>query len=100
MPKSANVYARIEPALKEQAETILNALGLSSSGAITMFYRQIVMQKGLPFDVKLPSHPLDMSKMSEDELDAALDTGYRQALAGQSRSTDDVFADMERDYGI
>ena len=44
MAKSANLYARIEPEVKEQAETILNALGIPASNAITMFYKQIILQ--------------------------------------------------------
>lgn len=54
MAKSANLYARIEPDLKEQAENILAALGIPASNAITMFYKQIILQNGLPFEVKLP----------------------------------------------
>jgi len=38
--KTANLYARIDPAVKEQAESILEALGIPSSSAITMFYKQ------------------------------------------------------------
>ena len=53
--KTANLYARIEPDVKEQAENILNALGIPVSGAINMFYKQIILQRGLPFDVKLPA---------------------------------------------
>ena len=52
--KSANVYARIEPEVKEQAETILAALGVPASNAITMFYKQIILHGGLPFRVSLP----------------------------------------------
>ena len=48
MVKSANLYARIEPEVKEQAEAILNALGIPASNAITMFYKQIILQRGLP----------------------------------------------------
>ena len=43
MAKSANLNARIEPELKEQAEEILAALGIPASNAITMFYRQIII---------------------------------------------------------
>ena len=43
MAKSANLYARIEPDLKEQAESILTALGIPASNAITMFYKQIIL---------------------------------------------------------
>ena len=69
MAKSANLYARIEPDLKEQAESILAALGIPASNAITMFYRQIIMQRGLPFDVKLPtSRIVDVSALSAEQM--------------------------------
>ena len=55
MAKSANLYARIEPEVKEQAESILDTLGLTVSGAITMFYKQIILQNGLPFEVRPPT---------------------------------------------
>ena len=74
MAKTANLYTRIDPQLKEQAEYILNSLGLPPSSAITMFYKQVVLQQGLPFDVKLGySKPLDISSMSEDTLNAELE---------------------------
>ena len=46
--KSANLYARIEPEVKEQAENILSALGLSASSADNMFYKQIILRSGIP----------------------------------------------------
>ena len=55
MAKSANLYARIEPEIKEQAEKILSTLGIPASNAINMFYKQIILQRGLPFEVKIPS---------------------------------------------
>ena len=82
MAKSANLYARIEPDLKEQAEAILTALGIPASNAITMFYRQIILQNGLPFEVKLPEHPLDISRMTAAQLDAELEKGYADAKDG------------------
>ena len=45
MAKSANLYARIEPEVKEQAEAILSALGIPASNAITMFYKQVILQR-------------------------------------------------------
>lgn len=56
--KTANLYARIEPDVKNQAESILEELGISASSAITMFYKQIILHRGLPFDVKLPHRSL------------------------------------------
>ena len=54
MAKTANLYARIEPDVKEQAEGILTALGIPVSNAINMFYKQIILQRGIPFEMKLP----------------------------------------------
>ena len=55
MAKSAIIRARMEPELKEMAETIFNELGLSITEAITLFYRQVKLQKGLPFEVRIPN---------------------------------------------
>ena len=55
MKKSAVVRARIEPELKEHAEAILDRLGLNPSQAITIFYRQVELRDGLPFEVSIPN---------------------------------------------
>ncbi len=55
MAKTAMVRARIEPGLKRRAEEILRELGLSTTEAITLFYRQVELRNGLPFDVVVPN---------------------------------------------
>ncbi len=55
MAKTAFIRARIEPGLKEQVEKILNKLGLTQTEAIKLFYKQIELTKGLPFEVKIPN---------------------------------------------
>lgn len=97
--KSANLYARIEPDVKEKAESVLSALGIPASNAINMFYKQIILQRGLPFDVKLPSSRLiDMSVLSKAELDVELEKGYADIEAGRTRDASAVFADIRKDY--
>ncbi|MBQ6569780.1 MAG: type II toxin-antitoxin system RelB/DinJ family antitoxin [Clostridia bacterium] len=54
MAKTSNLYARIEPEVREQAEAILSALGIPASSAVNIFYKQIILHRGLPFDVVLP----------------------------------------------
>lgn len=98
MAKSSNLYARIEPEVKEQAETILASLGIPASNAITMFYKQIILQRGLPFEVKLPKHPLDISGMTEEQFDEELTKGYDDMRSGHIRSADQVFADIRGRY--
>ena len=51
MSKSATVRARVEPKLKQEAERVFETLGLSATQAVTLFYRQVTLRKGLPFDV-------------------------------------------------
>ncbi|MEI8295182.1 MAG: type II toxin-antitoxin system RelB/DinJ family antitoxin [Alphaproteobacteria bacterium] len=55
MYKSEVVRARIEPDIKHNAEEILKHLGLSNSQAIGLFYKQIILNQGLPFDLKIPN---------------------------------------------
>lgn len=100
MAKSANLYARIEPDVKEQAETILNALGIPASNAITMFYKQIILHNGLPFEVKLPDHPLDVSHITAEQLNAELEKGYADMQAGHTRPATEVFADIHKEYSV
>ena len=100
MAKTANLYARIEPDIKEQAECILAALGIPASNAITMFYKQIILHKGLPFQVKLPDHPLDISNMSSAELDAELEKGYADIEAGRTIPVETALADIRKELGL
>ncbi len=55
MSKSAMVRARIEPELKKQTEEIFKHLGLSVTQAITLFYKQVTVRNGLPFNVVIPA---------------------------------------------
>jgi len=54
MAKNAQIRARVDAGLKEEAEEVLDSLGLTASAAINMFYRQIVHRRAIPFDVALP----------------------------------------------
>ena len=47
--KTANATARIQPNIKEQAEAILERLGIPVSVFIDMTYRQVIMRDGVPF---------------------------------------------------
>ena len=99
--KSANLYARIEPDVKEQAESILSALGIPASNAINMFYKQIILQRGLPFEVKIPSaRPVDISALSETEFHEELEKGYADVQAGRTKNAREVFDDIRKDYGL
>lgn len=68
--KTASLFVRLEPEVKEEAEKILDILGISASSAIDMYYRQIILRRGIPFDVKIPDEkPAASDVSSEEELD-------------------------------
>ena len=55
MTKTATVRARIKPDLKKNAENVFRELGLSATQAITLFYRQVELRGGFPFDLAIPT---------------------------------------------
>ena len=55
MSKAAVISTRIDPDLKNHAEQVFEELGVTASQAISMFYRQVVLHRGLPFEVKIPT---------------------------------------------
>ncbi len=55
MAKTAMTHARLTPEIKEEAESILKELGISISAAYEMFYRQIIVHQGIPFDLRIPN---------------------------------------------
>lgn len=55
MAKSEMIRARVEPALKHEAETVLDKLGMTPTEAITLFYKQVTLYRGLPFPVRIPN---------------------------------------------
>ena len=99
--KTANLYARIEPDVKEQAESILSTLGIPASNAINMFYKQIILNKGLPFDVKIPTPKLkDVAEFTEAEFNAELEKGYADMVDGRTKPAKQAFADIRKDYNL
>jgi DNA-damage-inducible protein J len=55
MSKTAMIRARTEPKLKKEVESIFEKLGLSSTEAINIFYKQVRLRKGIPFEIKIPN---------------------------------------------
>ena len=83
--KTANLYARIEPDVKEQAESILATLGIPASNAITMFYKQIILNRGLPFEVKIPTgRPVNVAELTQEELNAMFHFIYMDWNSGET----------------
>lgn len=85
MAKTAVISTRIDPELKRDAEQIFRELGLSTSQAITLFYKQVDLQRGLPFSVKIPN---ELTKK-------ALEDARTRRNLKSFDSIDDLFEDLE-----
>ena len=95
--KTANVLARVEPAVKEQAEAIMAKLGVPASTVINMLYKQIIMTKSIPFSLLLPKGPTTLDSMTTEEFDSIMGNGLKQAKSNQARPVADVFADLRQE---
>jgi DNA-damage-inducible protein J len=67
MNKTSTIRARIEPSLKHKAESIFRQLGLTTTQAITLFYKQVELRKGLPFDISILN---ETTRRTFDDTDA------------------------------
>lgn len=101
MANTSAVYARIDTGLKENAENILNQLGISPSSAIQMLYSQIVLTRGLPLDLHLPSStPTAIDRMNHAKIDAELKKGIDSLKSGVTYTADEVDAELAKEFGI
>lgn len=99
--RTATIYTRVDPETKEQAEQILAQLGIPMSNAVGMFLKQIVIQRGIPFEMKLPSSkPVSIGNLTKEQFDAEMQLGMDDIQAGRVVSSDDVEAEMRRLYGV
>ena len=90
--KTANVLARVEPDVKEQAEAIMAKLGVPASTVINMLYKQIILTRSIPFSLSLPHVPVARDEMDTTTFDAMMSEGLAQAKAGQGLPLEEAFS--------
>ena len=101
MANTTAVYARIDSKLKENAENILSLLGITPSSAIQMLYSQIVLNNGMPFNLKLPhAKPTAIDDMSRAEIDKELLEGMNSIKAGELYTIDEVDSLLAKEFHI
>ncbi len=94
--KSANVSVRVQPEVKQQAEAVLERLGLPVSVLIDTLYRQIIYTGGVPYPLTVPKLPT-LDTMSKEEFDAMLEEGYNQAMNGEGIELDAAFDMLQKE---
>lgn len=95
--KTANVTARVEPSIKEQAEEIMDMLGIPVSVVINTLYKQIIMTRSIPFSLAVPAAPVARDELDKTAFDTMMERGLTEAKEGNSRAAADVFADLRRE---
>jgi len=90
MTKSALLQTRLEPKLKEDAKNVLEELGISPSEAVTMFLRQVVMTKSIPFPIRVPNAE---TIAAIEELEAGRKAGRLKSYSGEG-AFDEMMADI------
>lgn len=98
MGKTSNIYVRVEPNIKEEAEIVLEQLGIPMSNAVSIFLRQVVMQNGLPFDVKIPSsRPIAIADMSEAQFNMEMLKAHNDFEKGKTYSLEQVENELKKE---
>jgi DNA-damage-inducible protein J len=85
------IRAQIKPDLKAEVEEVFKRLGLSTAEAIILFFHQVKLHKGLPFEVKIPN---EAKIPNATTLKTFSDTAAGKNLVAYE-SLDDMFADLE-----
>lgn len=101
MPRTSNIYVRVEPEVKEQAEVVLEKLGIPMSNAVSIFLRQVIMQNGLPFEVKVHERePIFLSDLSEEDFNFEMQKSEEDFKAGRTYDSDEIESVIKKELGI
>ena len=100
MANTATVYARIEPKLKEDVDSILNELGVTPSSLIQMLYSQIKLTKRIPFDISIPKKSIFIEDLTKEELNYELLKGVSDIENNNVKSSVEVDKILKDKYNI
>ncbi len=89
MAKTDTLHIRIEPSVKQKAEETLNALGLSITEAINVFLNQVILNDGIPFEIRKP-------KFNKETIQAIEDTKNDKNLSKTFDSVNEMFEELDK----
>ena len=88
MPKTDTLHIRVEPSVKQKAEKTLNDLGLSITEAVNVFLNQVILNDGIPFEIRKP-------KLNKETMQAIEDTKKASSLSKTFNNVDEMFEELE-----
>lgn len=91
MSKTASIITRVEPNIKQQAENVLNQLGISMATAMEIYLRQIALQRKIPFEMKLPiiEKPISYASLSNEEFNSLMEKSAKSYADGKCTALED-----------
>lgn len=89
MAKTDTLHIRVEPIVKQKAEKTLNDLGLSITDAINVFLNQVILNDGIPFEIKKP-------KFNKETIQAFEDYKNGKNLSKTFDNVDEMFEELEK----
>lgn len=90
MAKTDTIHLRVEPELKSDVEALFSQLGLTTTDAIKIFLNQVVLNGGLPFEVKIPQYNANVL--------AAMEEAKKVSKIGKFYSSaDELFEELDSD---
>ena len=95
----SSLTIRVNSEVKREAQKIFSDLGLDTTTAFNIFLRQVIVCRGLPFEVRLPAHkPVDVTTLSEEAFHEVLERGYADMEDGRVQNVKNAFADLKREF--
>ena len=89
MAKTDTLHVRVEPSVKQKAEETLNDLGLSITEAINVFLNQVILNDGIPFEIKKPRY-------NKETIQAMEDTKKGKNLSKTFNNVDEMFEELDK----
>ncbi|MGO5333681.1 type II toxin-antitoxin system RelB/DinJ family antitoxin [Enterococcus cecorum] len=93
--KTASIFTRVTPELKEEAEKVLEQLQIPMSTALSMFLQQVVNQQRIPFEIKLPQKPVNYDSLTKEAFDREIQKGLDDYEKGRVLTVAEVKAKFE-----
>ena len=89
MSKTDTLHIRVEPSVKQKAEQTLRELGLSITEAVNVFLNQVILNEGIPFEIKKP-------KINKETIQAMEDTKNGKNLSKTFDNVDEMFEELDK----
>jgi DNA-damage-inducible protein J len=90
MAKTDTLHIRVEPSVKQKAEKTLRELGLSITDAINVFLNQVILQDGIPFEIKKP-------RFNQTTIEAMEDAKNNRNLSEAFDTVEDLFEELGKE---